>query len=375
MKSFLRFFAETIIGLLKFFYYRILSLRKLCFTTKYYAQRTYYPEYADHRKSKIRIWFEQFMNIMKYGYINDFYFLYGFDINGFRKQDEYVDYSEFRTRRNKLTRSLTVPVSILRNKYVFGMYCKSININTPTTIGFLSNEYLFLAEQQSTLSIDKFLLENNVDIFCKLIDGECGQGVMHIASSNGSIFVNNHPSDITSIKTLIGKGRFVVQQTISNQHHLLSNLFPNAVNTMRLVTIYDANSAQCVVLPSPLLRVGCGDNIVDNWAVGGLIIGINDDGTLHKYGFYKPSKGTKVTTHPDTGISFEGYQIPYFQEAIEMAKRFHMNLPGIHSIGWDIAFTDNGPVFIEGNDNWEISMPQCCADRGIRKEFEHYFPK
>jgi hypothetical protein len=28
-------------------------------------------------------------------------------------------------------------------------------------------------------------------------------------------------------------------------------------------------------------------------------------------------------------------------------------LYGIHSIGWDIAITDNGPIFIEGNDDWD----------------------
>ena len=29
-----------------------------------------------------------------------------------------------------------------------------------------------------------------------------------------------------------------------------------------------------------------------------------------------------------------------------------------HSIGWDIAITKDGPMFIEGNDRWEVSMIQ-----------------
>ena len=32
---------------------------------------------------------------------------------------------------------------------------------------------------------------------------------------------------------------------------------------------------------------------------------------------------------------------------------FHSMLKDIHSIGWDIAIGENGPIFIEGNDNWE----------------------
>ena len=39
---------------------------------------------------------------------------------------------------------------------------------------------------------------------------------------------------------------------------------------------------------------------------------------------------------------------------------------GVRSIGWDIAITDSGPCFVEGNDNWEISLNQ-AADRGLRK--------
>lgn len=47
----------------------------------------------------------------------------------------------------------------------------------------------------------------------------------------------------------------------------------------------------------------------------------------------------------------------------------HKSLYGIHSIGWDVAITDQGPVLIEGNDNWEISIIQ--IDRGLKKEWEN----
>ena len=47
-------------------------------------------------------------------------------------------------------------------------------------------------------------------------------------------------------------------------------------------------------------------------------------------------------------------------------------LKDIHSIGWDIAIGKDGPVFIEGNDNWEINGPQ-VGNRGLKKEFEEYF--
>ena len=54
-----------------------------------------------------------------------------------------------------------------------------------------------------------------------------------------------------------------------------------------------------------------------------------------------------------------------------MAKELHSKLYRIHSVGWDIAITEEGPVFIEGNSKWEISGTQ-SAEGGV-KFIEKYF--
>ena len=79
-----------------------------------------------------------------------------------------------------------------------------------------------------------------------------------------------------------------------------------------------------------------------------------------------------MTQHPDNGLVFEGFEIPFFKEAVEMAKDLHSKLYRIHSIGWDIAITPDGPVFIEGNSLWEISLIQ-TANGGLKKQIEKYF--
>ena len=40
----------------------------------------------------------------KYGEVNNFYTLYGFDIEGLRNQEEYIDYYSFMTSRNMANR-------------------------------------------------------------------------------------------------------------------------------------------------------------------------------------------------------------------------------------------------------------------------------
>ena len=67
---------------------------------------------------------------------------------------------------------------------------------------------------------------------------------------------------------------------------------------------------------------------------------------------------TTGKTIADSGIVFSEFTIPFLSEACEQAKYFHSMLPGLQSIGWDIAIGNDGPVFIEGNDNWEINGQQ-----------------
>ena len=55
-----------------------------------------------------------------------------------------------------------------------------------------------------------------------------------------------------------------------------------------------------------------------------------------------------------------------------MASKLHRYLYRCHSVGWDIAITESGPMFIEGNGWWEISLLQ-AVHGGLKQEIEKYF--
>ena len=90
---------------------------------------------------------------------------------------------------------------------------------------------------------------------------------------------------------------------------------------------------------------------------------------MKKYEYFKHGYGTKVTAHPDSGCVFENYQLPFYEQAMKQALELHEKLKGITVIGWDIALTSNGPMFIEGNDNVEMGPLQLSEDRGLKKEY------
>lgn len=357
--------------------YRILitvkNLLVLLFNKDYTCAASYFPEYADRRKSRLRIYWEQFVHTIRYSAPNYFYFLYGLDIKG--RENNYVDYALFMRQRDG-NNNITAPnssVGVLRNKFYFGLIANSLGISTPHNIGIIHNGEIYDLSKRVTLSLSEFIhnLTSRLDVFVKSIDGECGDGVYHAIISNGEISIGNRIYDVAAFSQLLQGGRFLVQQCIT-QHEAINKIFNKAINTIRLETVYDYKTGELKILP-PLLRVGCGDNNVDNWAMGGLAIGIDvEKGALKEYGFYKPTFGTKAMVHPNSGVVFKDYEIPYINEGIELAKKFHSYFPDIHSIGWDIAITEEGPCIIEGNDNWEISLVQICS-YGLQQEFDSLF--
>ena len=328
-------------------------------------------------KSSFRIFVEQLFHILKYGYCNKFYFLYGFDIKSFRKSSEYVDYTQFMNLRNKLNySSFSNPIVILRDKSLFGITAEAFGINSPHVVGLITNGIdLYLFDKHTHISLIDYFHHTKCDLFLKVVDGECADGVFHIISDTINITSAGKNLSIEEyVDRLNTDTRYILQERIPEQHMVIASIHPMAINTVRLVTVIDPITHK----PTPfsaVLRVGCGNSEVDNWAAGGLSIGINiETGELSKYGFYKPGYGTKVSQHPNSGVVFEGLKVPFLQDAILQAQKFHSLLKGIHSIGWDIAITTNGPCIIEGNDNWEISLMQ-ISNHGLEKEYSKMFIK
>ena len=72
--------------------------------------------------------------------------------------------------------------------------------------------------------------------------------------------------------------------------------------------------------------------------------------------------------HFDTGVVFGDFTVPMIDQARKAALDLHSYLYGVHSIGWDMAIAPEGPIFIKGNDTWEIT-PHQVMDGGLKRRF------
>lgn len=164
------------------------------------------------------------------------------------------------------------------------------------------------------------------------------------------------------------KGFDLIEKFVT-QHDKLMKLSPSALNTIRIVTQLHKGEAEVV---AARLRVSVDSNI-DNLSVGNFAAPINvDNGIVSGPGVYGDITKEDVFRHPITDVAIEGFEIPYWNECIQLVKESALSVPGNKSIGWDVALTNDGPILIEGNHDWGRVLWQIPVKKGLKEDILKY---
>lgn len=190
--------------------------------------------------------------------------------------------------------------------------------------------------------------------FAKETDNFGGLGVKRIDSSGADL--NDLYADLRE------KKMFCLEQPVV-QHPLMNTLCASSVNTIRMVTVLRDGE---VTLMYSLVRMGNGTGAVDNISSGGMYSPVNGEGVLTAPAFCDKT-GLYYENHPATGTKLVGFRIPMFDEAVSMVKKAALVVPEIRYVGWDVAITADGPVFIEGNTFPSYDMVQNFGHLGPEK--------
>ena len=330
-----------------------------------------YHAAADH-KPRWRVWREQLVWLLRYGEVNRYYWAYGFDVAGFNRWHDYLPYIEFMRLRNAANQGTWVngtPVdirSLLRDKLLFNVLLKGLGVPAPPLLAYGTRDRLTWLDGGVTEPAENLVARQGLDGFLKDAVGECAAGVWHVRVESGRLLVDGREVIAGDWLRGLGQARVVLEGTVQ-QHPEVACLHPASVNTLRLVTVLTPDGARPF---SCILRIGCGGRRVDNTARGGLFVMVDlERGVLKGDGFFWPEHGTRTDRHPDTELVFEGRQLPFLRDAVSLACRLHEQvLYGLHSIGWDLALSPDGPLVLEANDNWEIPHAQLTGG-GQRQRF------
>lgn len=295
------------------------------------------------RKGVCARYIDNLLWLIKKGEKNRFYTQYGLDIKG-SVSANYIGFWEFAGLRNSFNQLLRFDnsIGILRDKFLFYKYMSVNKLSVPEVFAITSDGIIY---DVFFSPMDTQTLEQEKGYFVKDAAGECASFVKHI----------NDYEHLQTVLPMMKNGKFIFQRKIV-QHQEMNRLNPGAVNTIRIVTINDGSRTYPF---AAILRVGTQKSgCADNTSAGGIALGINDDGLLYEKGMLKPQYGTTLSSHPDTGVIFKEFKIPYYTEAVKLVCQAHKFFYNVRSIGWDVAISENGPIIIEGNDNWEITSIQ-----------------
>ena len=157
---------------------------------------------------------------------------------------------------------------------------------------------------------------------------------------------------------------FLLEELIE-QDSRLAAIHPYSVNGIRITTLRLDNEVKILY---PWFKVGANKSFVTSAAFGTYDAGIDaETGIVYTDGYKE--NGEHDAEHPLTKIQFKGYQIPEWNELLQLVKNLSDRIPTVRYIGWDMVLTPKGWCIMEGNFTGDF-MWQMFNEKGFKKEFE-----
>lgn len=273
-------------------------------------------------KSKAYILWDMFLNFLTRGSGYTDYFRGNYIEATSAEKDTFVTAKKFYRILEYLNDESYIV--LLNDKLVFNRYFND----------FLKRDYINLRESDAE-DLKRFMRGRDV-VFAKITNGDGGHGISKIKVSD----VKDYEAFYNE---LVKKGQLLVEEAIV-QSETLNRVNPHVVNSFRVITIYKDGR---VYLVNNAMRInqdetdviGCTNDLYFSLGADGRI----DGNVIDDY-------GNVYDAHPLTGLKFSEFRIDEVGEAFDMCIQAHRRIPQVRYIGWDIAFSDKGPVLVEGNE-------------------------
>ncbi|MDE5540201.1 MAG: hypothetical protein K2J20_06945 [Bacilli bacterium] len=241
------------------------------------------------------------------------------------ERDTYIT----RGRNNDLIKKYNNPeyAHIFRNKAEFNAKFQD----------FLGRDWI---KVNDTPKEDIFAFMHKHSVFmAKPISGTCGKGIEKINTKDYS-----NLDEIYAYLTSEGMN-FELEEVLV-QHKKVSKIYPESINTVRIVTILDDANVPHVICA--YFRIGNG-KYVDNFNSGGMVAPVDEaTGTVIDKAIDKQKNLYEI--HPATNSLIKGFAFPDWDKALKLVQEASYLVPEMRYIGWDVCFSTKGPVLVEGNE-------------------------
>lgn len=281
------------------------------------------------------------------------YYQYLLYRNEYRTQAKYF---LFHQKMDVLVNSLADEVAPaasekLRDKARFFRHCQENNLSTIPVFAVIDD--------------DKILPENwdgksalpSCDLFSKPVDWWQGIGAQRWNYIDGNFYKNGKNKKysqedlLTTIKIQSQKlNRCILLQPCITNHAELKRLAGQTLCTTRIISGLAPNENRSKAILARFAFPGP-DKLVSNFNAGGMVAPVDlVTGVLGPSRIKNPIEVMdKIKQHPVTKQDITGFQLPDWSKALKLSLRAHESFAPVPFVGWDVAFTPNGPILVEGN--------------------------
>lgn len=314
--------------------------------------------------------------------------LYGLDKKRLFAND-YIGYNFYRRSILPALNDSTARV-LTDNKWIFYQIMRAFGLPIPTTLALFDPVFGVSADREPCTTADQLVeLLNRSQPPAMVVKPAGGIQGKHLlildeidytagtakVRTGGVVDLADELRALPTVQLRSNSSGYVIQELVE-QHAFLSGLNPNTTNTVRLVT-HVARTGE-VQTPFAIVRLGRAGNLADSWRQGGLSVGVDPATGRMSSGIIKPKHGGGwFDVHPDTGVRFAGCTLPMWDDLVKVCTHAARLFPGVRSIGWDVVIGPEGPIVLEANEEWDLTMVQVHTNGwlslpGARRDFLEY---
>lgn len=219
------------------------------------------------------------------------------------------------------------------------------------------------------------------DYFLKPSDGSHGKGNFSLSvREDGLRWSGQHGSfaDFLAWCDAILKpaSALILQPKLLNHSAIRAITHAQGLSTIRVVTFRKGEDIDIV---AGCLRIVVGESEVDNFShgeSGNLVAGVDVDNGRLITAIGSRTRSwphmIDVPQHPASKARILDATMPYWDEVIALVKKAHGTIAGLHTVGWDVAILEDGPVIVEANWRYDVDIMQVAYKKGFRKVIDGY---
>lgn len=239
-------------------------------------------------------------------------------INYELEKNNYKDYVTDWDRLIKMKKENHKYKFVIKDKLIFHNYFKG-NPKIIQPLGFISKGQIIDFQTTQMTSVERIFENLDEDIIIKPSRGGRGLGIIKVQA-------REREEAISSLQKISRQGNVFVIQKKLKQSGFCHKVNPQAVNTIRILTMRDPDKGEPFIAQA-VQRFGSeSTGYLDNWSAGGLSVDIDLDKGVYKKGATRSSmKGLNwLSRHPDSDIKFEGIAVENWEEikkgVLELSK-------------------------------------------------------